>query len=242
MREVRYTSQQRSMLGGSLTPAVKWLLITTTATYLGQFVVRQLGFESALMMLFALTPALAAGQLYVWQVFTYMFLHSTSDPSHLLLNMLGLWMFGSQLERVWGTRKFLFFYFTCGIFGGLCVVLAGAIFPSAWVIPTIGQSGAIYGLIAAFGLIFSEQQVYFYAIIPIKAKVFTWVLIGIAVLYALAGSRQSFPAHMGGLLCGWLLVTGNYRPKLWWLKLQYWRINRKKKKLRVIDGGGPYVH
>jgi membrane associated rhomboid family serine protease len=230
------------MMGGRLTPAVKWLLMTTTAAYLLQFAARYAGFEGTAMMLFALTPVIALGKLFLWQPFTYLFMHSTADPAHLLLNMLGLWMFGTQLERLWGARKFLVFYLVCGVFGGLCVILSGVLFKGLWSVATIGQSGSVYGLMAAFGVIFAEQYVYFYAIIPIKAKVLTWILVLAAVLYALAGSAHSFPAHMGGLFCGWLLVTGNYRPKMLWLKFQYWRLRSRKAKFRVIDGGGPYVH
>ena len=229
------------MLGGALTPAVKWLIIGTTAVYLLQFAANYAGMEKAVLMFFALTPGLAVGEGYVWQLLTYQLLHSTADPMHLLFNMLGLWMFGSPFEEMWGKRKFLFFYAACGLFGGLCVVLAGAVFPSAWLIPTIGQSGCLYGLIAALGVLFGEQRIYFYAIIPVKAKVFVWILVAVAVLYALAGSPYSFPAHMGGLLCGWLLVTGNWNPKLLWLKLRYWRLTRRRAKLRPIDGGGGYV-
>jgi membrane associated rhomboid family serine protease len=230
------------MLGGRLTPAVKWLVIGTTAIYLGQFAARYAGIEAALLLLLGVTPAQVVGSGFFWQVGTYMFLHSTGDPMHLVLNMLGLWMFGSVLEEMWGTKKFLVFYFVCGVFGGLCVVFSGLIIPSAWTIPTIGQSACVYGLIGAFGVLFAEQNIYFYAIIPVKAKVFVWVLVAIAVLYALAGSPYSFPAHMGGLLMGYLLVTGNWNPRLLWLKLRYWRLTRNRRKLRVVDGGGGYVH
>jgi membrane associated rhomboid family serine protease len=230
------------MLGGSLTRSVKWLIVVTTAIYLAQFAARYGGLEKELLARLALTPGLFVGSLALWQPFTYLFLHATTDPMHLVLNMLGLWMFGGPLEQIWGTRKFLFFYGVCGVAGGLCVVLGGLLVPSWWLVPTIGQSGALYGLIGAFGVIFAEQRIWFYAVIPVKAKVFVWVLVGIAVLYALAGSPHSFPAHMGGLLCGVLLVTGWWNPRLLWLKLQYWRLTRRRGRLRAIDGGGGYVH
>lgn len=210
--------------------------------YLCQFAARFLGLEKAVLLHLALTPGIAVGGLEPWQIFTYLFLHSTTDPMHLVLNMLGLWMFGGPLEQMWGAKKFLFFYFACGVFGGLCVIAAGAIVPAWWLVPTIGQSGALYGLIAAFGVLFAEQRIWFYAIIPVKAKVFVLILVVIAALYALAGSPYSFPAHMGGLLCGWLLVTGYWNPRLLWLKLQYWRLMRRRGKLRAVDGGGGYVH
>ena len=229
-------------LGGGLTPMVKRLLIATGIVYLLQFIAVFSGIESSVIGFFALTPALVTGSGYIWQIFTYMFLHSTSDPSHFLFNMLGLWMFGTQLERYWGSGKFLFIYILCGLFGGACVTATGLIFKSAWAVPTIGQSGAIYGLIAAYGTIFAEQYVYFYAIIPIKARILTWILIGVAVLYALAGSSYSFPAHMGGLFMGWLLSSGNWKPEKLWIQFRLWKLKKGRRNIRVVDGKKEYIN
>jgi membrane associated rhomboid family serine protease len=143
------------MLGGALTRAVKWLIIVTTAIYFAQFAAKYAGFEKQAVMYLGLTPGLAVGELRLWQVFTYLFLHSVADPMHLVLNMLGLWMFGSPLEQMWGARKFVVFYLVCGVVGGLCVIAAGALVPAWWLIPTIGQSGSVYGLIGAFGVLFA---------------------------------------------------------------------------------------
>ncbi|MFA6033724.1 MAG: rhomboid family intramembrane serine protease [Myxococcota bacterium] len=234
----QYQVNRQSMLGGRLTPAVKWLVIITTGVYLLQFAARHAGYGEQFMLLFALTPAMTAGKLFLWQPLTYLFLHATNDPMHLILNMFGLWMFGSVFEGMWGTRKFLRFYLLCGVIAGLCVVLSGFVSATAWVTPTIGQSGALYGLIAAFGVIFAEQNIYFYALIPIKAKVFVWILVGMAVLFALAGSPYSLPAHMGGLVAGWLLVTGNWKPKRIYYRYKLRRLERQRRRLNVIQGGG----
>src|SRR5574342_1173954 len=98
--------------------------------------------------LFWLYPPDAVGHLWLWQLLTYMFLHSTIDPWHLIFNMLGLWMFGSEVERILGARRFLTLYFTAGIFAGIC----GCIF-TPWS-PMVGASGAIFAIEVAFAMYF----------------------------------------------------------------------------------------
>src|SRR5207244_9281421 len=113
------------------------------------------------------------------QLFTYMFLHDPGGFGHILFNMLALWMFGADLERHWGTRKFLKFYFLCGIGAGLCVVVGNYLFGNP-LTRTIGASGAIYGLLMAFGVLWPDRTVLFSFLFPIKAKYFVMIIGGIA--------------------------------------------------------------
>ncbi|MGB9599584.1 MAG: rhomboid family intramembrane serine protease [Myxococcota bacterium] len=222
------------IIGGRLTRGVKYLIIITTSIYLILLISKYFDLSSLIILLFGLTPSLVFQNLYIHQIVTYLFLHSPVDPTHLLFNMLGLWMFGSPLEEKWGTKIFLKFYFLCGIVGGIFILISGLIFDSAYNVPTIGQSGAIFGLIGAFCIIYSESQILFYFIIPIKAKHMLWIIIFISILYALAGSPYSFPAHIGGLLCGIIIMKRLYIPSILLLNLKGLLNRFRKKRLRVI--------
>jgi len=228
-------SNAYQIIGGRLTKGVRYLIILTTSIYILQLILKFFDLLSLIILLFGLTPSLVFNNLYIHQIVTYMFLHSSADPTHLLLNMLGLWMFGSPLEERWSTRVFLKFYFLCGIVGGLFVLLSGLIFTSAYNVPTIGQSGAIYGLIGAFCMIYSESRILFYFLIPIKAKHMLLIIIGISVLYALAGSPYSFPAHMGGLIFGIVIIKRLYIPSILVQNIRFLFSRFRRKKLRVIN-------
>src|ERR1035438_737922 len=143
MAQPRYT-RGRSFLSGQFTPGVKWLLIVNTAAYIlaGLLSPR---YASDIMLL-ALAPVAVVYHYAIWQLATYLFLHG--GVMHLVFNMLALWMFGTPLERDWGTRRFLKYYFICGIGAGVCDVLLNAALGN-WHTSTIGASGAIYGLLLA---------------------------------------------------------------------------------------------
>src|SRR5690242_14837318 len=153
MRYTRYPSS-RSSFYGYFPTGVKWLLISNVAVFLLMY----LGgarFRSDFAVL-ALAPRAVIETFAVWQLVTYLFLHG--GFGHLLFNMLSLWMFGSTLERDWGTRRFLKYYFICGIGAGICDVLVNALIGN-WYTRTIGASGAIYGLLLAFGVMYPNQTV-----------------------------------------------------------------------------------
>lgn len=223
------------IIGGRLTRGVKYLIIITTAIYIIQLLLKYFDLSSLLILLFGLTPSLVFQDLYIHQIFTYMFLHSPQDPTHLIFNMVGLWMFGSPLEERWGTKIFIKFYFICGIVGGLFILLSGLIFASAYTIPTIGQSGAIFGLIGAFCISNSESRILFYFIIPIKAIHLLWIIVLISILYALAGSPYSFPAHIGGLLCGIFIIKKLYIPSIMLSNIKDLFYRFRRRRLRVIE-------
>lgn len=152
--------------------------------------------------LFALWP-LGHGFL-IWQVITYLFLHG--GFFHILFNMLALWFFGVELENVWGTRRFLFFYFLCGAGAAVSNLLLGPLFaPPA---PTIGASGAIYGVLIAFGMLFPDAPVFLYFLFPIKAKYLVAIFIAMELFYGVTGTQQGIAhfAHLGGALVGFIYI------------------------------------
>ncbi|MDZ7379301.1 MAG: rhomboid family intramembrane serine protease, partial [candidate division KSB1 bacterium] len=160
MYEDRWTSRV-GLAMTAMPSAVKWLL----AANVGMFLLQQVGNAvlqpsvvspvpiSPVEAVLALVPAWVVGKGWVWQLFTYMFLHG--NLLHILINMLFLWVFGSELERVWGARRLLSYYLTCGVGAGLFHVL----FLHRSVLPVVGASGAVYGLLMAYGLLFPERVI-----------------------------------------------------------------------------------
>ena len=136
-------------------PGVKWLMIANVAMFLLYFFLAVAHLEDLLYPLGLIPYAVLHGA--VWQLVTYQFLHDPYGFTHILFNMLTLWMFGQTLERDWGTKRFLQYYFLCGIGAGICVVLANLAFGTLGT-RTIGASGAIYGLLMAFGLLYPKPR------------------------------------------------------------------------------------
>jgi membrane associated rhomboid family serine protease len=180
---------------------VKWLLIANIAIFVIYFFAARTDYGPYFAP-FYLDPRDVVGGLALWQLVTYLFLHDPGGFSHVLFNMLSLWMFGKDLEETWGTREFLKYYFLCGVGAGVCVVLADILFGGAG--QTIGASGAIYGLLGAFGYLFPTRQVLFSFLFPIQAKYFVMILGAIAFMSSLAapGGPVSHLAHLGGLVIG----------------------------------------
>lgn len=209
------------MPGIRTTPTVRWLLIITIGAYLVQLM-GDTFLGTHLLETFALVPALVFDRLYVWQFVTYMFMHA--DMFHILFNMLILWMIGSELEGQWGTKFFLKYYFICGISAGLFYLLIQAFFHGQAVnsIPMMGSSGAIYGLLVAYGIIYSERTMLFMMIFPMKAKHFVMVLAGIEFISTVFYSRSGVAnaAHLGGMIVGFGYLFLN----------AWFRIRAKRKK------------
>ena len=202
------------------------------------------GWQVRLELIFGLVPLLVIKKLFLWQPFTYLFLHG--DIFHILFNMLVLWMFGSELERIWGSKFFLRYYLISGVGAGFLSVLVNM----SGVTPTIGASGAIYGLLLAYGIWFPTRVVYLMFIIPVQMKYFVVFLGAIAFYSSLfsPGDQVAHIAHLGGMIFGyiylkrWDSLRGMHRIYL------KWKLKRLKRKFRVIDGGGekdkqdPTVH
>ncbi len=189
-----------------------------------------------------LGPLVKDGHLYVWQLATYMFLHG--GISHILFNMLALWMFGTELERMWGTRYFLKYYFVTGIGAAILTVLFSLLpfgfAASVYKSNVIGASGAIYGLLLAYALYFPDRPIYMYLVFPIPAKYFVMIM-GALAFYSSVGNIGGVASatHLGGLLVGYLYLKGVRIHPLSDVKYRYvkWRINRVRKKFDVYSGG-----
>jgi membrane associated rhomboid family serine protease len=222
---------------GPMTPAVRILIIATVAGYLLSLAV------PALTVRLGLVPALVFERWWIWQPVTYMFQHG--GLFHLAFNMLALWMFGVDLERLWGTRFFAQYYFVTGVGAAVTTLLisilpfgfARAIYESV----TVGASGAIYGLLLAYAMAYPHRPIYLYLLFPIPARVFVIVVGAISFLSSISESRGgvAHATHLGGLVVGYLYLAGR-RARLastlrsWWLR---WRMARLRKRFDVHDGG-----
>jgi len=219
---------------GPLTPAVKALLIANGALFLAQVVM------PALTSYGGLTPAAVLESLWIWQPITYMFLHE--GIFHILFNMLGIWMFGVELERRWGTTFFLKYYAVTGIGAGLTVLFVSllplAATAGTYQAVTIGASGALYGLLMAFAIYFPDRPILMFLLFPIPAKYFVMIIGAIAFLSA-PGSGVSQAAHLGGLLFGYLYLRGGRGGLSAEIKYRYlkWKMNRLRRKFDVHSGG-----
>ena len=241
----------RSTISSYFPPGVKWLLIINT----GVFLLWYLGGASlqSQMLLLALTPDFVVYRFpwFVWQLFTYMFLHG--GIGHLLFNMLTLWMFGTMLEQTWGTRHFLKYYFLCGVGAGICDTLVNVMLGHRTT--TIGASGAIYGLLLAFGVLFPDVKVLMNFLFPIKAKYLVMIYGAVALISALGSGNSGVSniAHLGGMLFGWVYLKAPMPRFFRFLHLpdlggwyRQWRMQRAKKKFQVYmrkqGGRGPWVN
>ena len=189
-------------IGGGWTPAVKALIIACGVAFVLQ-IFDQLSGGPSIVSKFGLIPLAVTQHYYLWQLVTYIFLHG--GFFHILFNMFGLYMFGSELERTWGTRQFTKFFFVCGVGAAIITVLVGRYSP----VPVIGASGAIFGLLLAYGVLFPDRPIYLYMIIPIPAKWFVVIYGAINLLSALSvNSGVAYVTHVGGMLCGLVYLKG----------------------------------
>ena len=138
-----------------------------------------------------------------WQLITYQFMHG--GFSHILFNLFALWMFGMEIENLWGSKKFLYFYLLCGVVGGLFQLFVAPLLGMGGG-PTIGASGAIFGVLIAFGMLFPDRPIYLYFLIPIRAKYLIGFLIVLNILWLNDPSNVAYLAHLGGALAGFLFI------------------------------------
>ncbi len=252
---MRYDTRYRSrsaLFNWSFPSGVKWLLIANVAIFLVDFFGSFIRGDEIFGPFMLVPNQVIHGA--VWQLVTYLFLHSLGSPGHILFNMLGLWMFGAPIEETWGTRRFLQYYFLCGVGAGICVVAAALAFGGASQ-PTIGASGAIYGLLLAFGMLFPEQEILIMFLFPIKAKYMVMIFGGIAFVFSFQrGSTISNLAHLGGMIFGFVYIKMQFS---WHAKTrvsfdfrQRWKeykLQRARKKFKVYlkthgSGDGPWVN
>jgi membrane associated rhomboid family serine protease len=196
-------------------PRTIWgLIIACMATFIIQQGSAQFAGADLVGVLGLVPQSVAQGAL--WQLVTYMFLHA--DVGHLILNLLMLAFIGSELESVWGRRRFLIFYFFCGVVAGLTYLILQLAFWQANV-PMIGASGGIYGILLAYGLLFGERVLLFMMLFPMKAKHFIWVLAAVEFLTGLfsgtPGAALSSVAHLGGMAGGFAYLYGRGAWLVW---------------------------
>ena len=209
------------------TDAIKTLISVNFAIFILQSISSS---EIIFFSNFGLVPKLVWSQLKIWQPFTYMFFHG--DIWHVLINMFVLWMFGSELERVWGKKNFLRFYFVTGVGSGLGTMLFGL----QSIIPIVGASGAIYGVLLAYGIMFPNRTVYLYGIIPIKS---IWFVIGIGVIAFLSSFNNftniSHLTHLFGMIIGYLYLKRPVHFRSLWFsvfkKVLEYRIQSQEEKM-----------
>ena len=223
-----------------MTVTVKWIIIVTVAFWLAFQLVGENLFGWPVTRIFALWPGQVILDFKVWQVFTYMILHTTS-VTHILFNMLTLWMVGSELEARWGQRFFLFYYLSSGVGAALFYCLGVAVYATmtgnqrALEIPVVGASGAIFGLLVAYGILFGERTMSFMMLFPMKAKVFVMILAGVEVVTLLgsgvSGGEVANLAHIGGLASGYLtLVIYSRFQRFQWGR----KAGKKTRNLRLV--------
>jgi membrane associated rhomboid family serine protease len=214
-----------------LPPVIKNLLIINGLAYFASITFAQMGTD--LLSMFGLyLPQSEHFQPY--QLVTHLFFHDLSNFSHIFGNMFALWMFGMSLENLWGSQRFFIFYFVTGIGAAIChlgvtmfdfyqhgdeLVQLGRVTMkySEYLLgtPTVGASGAVFGLLLGFGMTFPEQRIYLYFLMPIKAKYFVAIygLFELFAGFANQGSNIAHFAHIGGMVFGYLL-------------LRYWKRNQ----------------
>jgi membrane associated rhomboid family serine protease len=223
---------------GPLTPAVKWLIVANVAMYVLTLVAPGLRFTLGLM------PSAVIDHFRWWQLVTYMFLHA--DVFHILFNMLALWMFGVELERMWGSRYFTKFYFVAGGGAALTTIflsfLPFSFSTSLYNSLTIGASGAVYGVLLAYAMYFPNRPIYMYFFFPIPAKYFVMIMGGISLYSSMSatGGGIAHTTHLGGLVAAYLYLKGGRRTSLMTeirYRLMKWRINRSRRRFDVYSGG-----
>ena len=209
------------------TDAIKILVSVNFGIFLLQTIART---EGMFFPLFGLVPKLVWSEFMLWQPFTYLFFHG--GIWHVLVNMFVLWMFGSELERLWGKEHFLKFYFVTGVGAGLVTMIFGL----NSMTPIVGASGAVYGVLLAYGLTYPNRTVYLYGIIPIKSL---WFVIGIGVIAFISSldnvSQISHLTHLSGMIIGYLMLKRPIRFNDLWFTIRKrtveYKIKHEEKKV-----------
>ena len=233
----RATVMTSSFGPGPMTPAVKAIIYANIAMF-----VVTLFFRDVIVYL-GLIPEAVLERGWLWQPATYMFLHA--GAGHILFNMLGVWMFGVELERMWGTQFFSRFYAITGVGAGITAIVASMLpfeaLQATYTAVTIGASGALYGLLMAFALHFPDRPILMFLLFPIPAKYFVMILGALAFLMA-PGSQVSNAAHLGGLIFAYLYLNtrhgggGGLTAEIKYRYLK-WKMNRLRRKFDVYSGG-----
>ncbi|HVN36795.1 MAG TPA: rhomboid family intramembrane serine protease [Myxococcota bacterium] len=222
--------------GPSFTPPIILnLVIANTAVFLLQSVMQH-GFD----VIASVTPMLVWQHGFLWQPFTYMWLHG--NLLHLVFNMIALWMFGSTLAMAWGPQRFLRFYLLCGVGAGFVIATVPYLFYAIGfggeiAIPTLGASGAIYGVLLAYSLTWPDRTIAL--LFPPVAFRAIWMIPIFFVMNLMAGGNVSNVGHLGGVLAGWIYMRWHgdaAAHRISWGQLKFrlkrWQMRRK---LRAVQ-------
>ena len=211
-------------------PVIKWLLISNVVVWLlfdvllQPFTFQGVPIFGVIEFYLALSP-IGSGHFYPWQIVTYMFLHG--GFLHIFFNMLALWMFGVELEHLWGSRRFLVYYLLCGVGGAVTNLIVAPLIGQA--APTVGASGAVFGVLLAFGVLFPDRPIYLYFLLPVKAKYFVtfYVLWELFLGVTQTSDGVAHFAHLGGAAVGFLYLFREIR-----------LFPRRREEWRVVGGAG----
>ena len=226
-----------SLFGGFkfFPPVIKALLISNIAvfflaSFFSLFRISGMPLSSFIDTILPLYPV--GNGFKLWQLFTYMFMHG--GFMHLLFNMFALWMFGMELENQWGSRKFFLYYLMCGLGAGLSNLFIAPLFAGAG--PTVGASGAIYGVLIAFGVMFPDRPIFVYFLLPIRAKYFVLLYILLEMYAGITGTADGIAhfAHLGGAAIGLVYLL---------LERRGFSFDRlfSMRKLHYVGGGKEYA-
>jgi membrane associated rhomboid family serine protease len=234
----RFEYQRPSGSFGMFPPVIKALLVINIAVYLlrsllGDVLIGDASINYYILDWLALnpladSPVFGESNFYPWQLISYQFLHG--GFLHLLFNMFALWMFGIELEQMWGSKKFLTFYLLSGLGAGLLQIFISDA-------PTVGASGSIYGVLLGFGLSFPDRKIFMFPLfIPISAKYFVMIFAGIELISGVmnTGSEVAHFAHLGGAAAGFLLLKFGDQFKIYEVFDKLWDALYK-----MINSGSP---
>lgn len=202
MYQRQYYTSNPIRTGRNVSSAVKWLLIINCGVYIIQLLANRSLLEIIIIKYLALIPLQIKTNFYLWQFVTYMFLHGSI--THILFNMLALWLLGTHVERHIGKNKFLMLYFLCGTGAGIISFLAN----TSCAYPTLGASAGVLGVLTAFAFFWPNQYILLYFIIPIKVK---WLVIGYAIISYFMIPKSSTQgiahlAHLSGIVISYLFL------------------------------------
>jgi membrane associated rhomboid family serine protease len=233
----RPTALSYSFGPGPMTPAVKWIIYANIAAFVASIIF------PIITTYLGLIPEAVIERRWIWQPATYMFLHE--GIGHILFNMLGIWMFGVELERMWGTKFFVRYYAITGVGAALTTIVV-ALLPfemtaATYGANTIGASGALYGLLLAFAIYYPERPILMFMLFPVPAKYFVMILGAISFLLSTSGGapKVAHITHLGGMVFGYLYLKGGGGGLTAEIKYRYvkWKMNRLRRKFDVYSGG-----
>ena len=232
-------NSQKPQMMVPLTPAVKWIVIVTVGVWFVGQVLLETFLKVRLSPWLALYPDKVIFNFYGWQLLTYMFLH-TLQITHILFNMLLLWFIGSELEQRWGAKFFVTYYLVCGVGAAVIYTLGMAVYAAisghqtGLYVPVIGASGAVFGLLLAYGIIFGERVVYFFMVFPMKAKWFVTIMgvveFASMITASIEGSEVAYLAHLGGIASGYIFLTAHTK----WQRVRWAQKSQQKHKGRNL--------